>query len=87
MMRKNEKMYKLFGKAPGEKCKTCDHLKDGKRRKCRCYGVSASEATDWTLSWDACGLYNVPFPYDMPVYKWEQEKEPEEQMPGQLSLF
>lgn len=89
-MRKNEAMYSLFGKADG-KCRDCCHLKGGvnEYRKCRIYGVSASEATDWVLSWQACGLFNKDSPYDVPIVNLNKggRKAEEVQIPGQMSFL
>lgn len=57
-------MHRAYGLHSGT-CKDCPHLIGGEyhdRRyyKCRAYGVSRSEATDWRLSWRACGLIDIP---------------------------
>ena len=62
-LRKSEAMYFLFGREEGKKCKDCPHIVRhgwGNRNyiKCEMYGNSNSEATDWALSWTACGLIN-----------------------------
>lgn len=53
-------MHKHFGTCGVLRCKDCDHLKHDVRYKCELYGISRSEATDWRLSFQACGMYNVP---------------------------
>ena len=63
--RKIAAMHKRFGTCGVLRCKDCDHLISGEwhdRRyhKCELYGLSHSEATDWRLSYHACGMYNVP---------------------------
>lgn len=63
--RKIEAMHKRFGKDEAHKCRDCCHLISGDYRgrryhKCNLYGMSRSEATDWRLSYAACGAYNVP---------------------------
>lgn len=64
-VRKIDLMHKEFGFSPGNKCRGCDNLtskmRDRRYYKCSVYGVSASEATDWALSWDACGMYNKEY--------------------------
>lgn len=60
-LRKIDAMHSLFGKSPGKKCISCPHLlrhrwNDRTYFKCEMYGDSNSEATDWALSWTACGL-------------------------------
>ena len=61
-------MHSRFGAYSGI-CKDCIHL----RRvvptsrvcyKCELYGNTSSEATDWRLSWLACGQYNKPVNMD-----------------------
>lgn len=60
--RKIDLMYRLFGMHGGQKCKNCLNLIsrewDKKYYKCSVYGVSSCEATDWRLSYNACGLFN-----------------------------
>lgn len=61
VVRKNELMYQLFGKADGF-CKDCEHYigyryHDYNRRKCEVYGDTRSESSDWAGKWQACGLY------------------------------
>lgn len=55
--RRIEAMYVLFGKGTGI-CKDCKYFRGsiGGYKKCRIYGISASEATDWANKWPACGL-------------------------------
>lgn len=86
--RKIERMRELFGSTSGEKCKTCCHLQGGvnEYRKCEVYGSSRSEATDWALSYEACGLWNKPFMGDRPVIKWAKDKSEEDQIEGQMSI-
>lgn len=88
--RKQFRMYELFGKNEQHKCKECCNLLGGvnQYRKCRYYGVSASESTDWALSWNACGLFNRTDYKGIPVVKIQHWREPkqEEQIDGQLRL-
>ena len=61
--RKIAAMHRLFGTKEGL-CRDCDHLIGGKYHnkqyyKCELYGVTHSEATDWRLSYQACGMYNI----------------------------
>ena len=58
-------MHNLFSVSAGEKCKNCSHInryRCGNRTvfKCSVYGETASTASDWRQSWDACGLWNQP---------------------------
>lgn len=64
--RKIDAMHKLFGMAPLE-CRQCPHLtrmyaRAKKYIKCKAYGLTASEASDWKLSNIACGLITGPLP-------------------------
>lgn len=89
MQRKIDKMHSMFGIKQGSICKDCKHLKGGlnEYRKCRIYGVSASEATDWCLKYTACGLYNKDYKGDVPIVRLNSSDKTEEQIPGQMSLF
>lgn len=60
---RQSKMRNANGPGPaGVMCKDCRFLirVGGARRsyaKCRKYGVSSSEATDWREKWPSCGLF------------------------------
>ena len=90
-----ETMHNLFGKTEGKHCKDCDNLiKHGSYYKCKYYGESSSNATDWRLKYDACGLFNKPngeINMDVPVYKAvrtsKQSVLDNYECEGQLSLF
>ena len=61
--RKIEAMHSMFGVFVGKTCKDCPHLIEHRNHgkgyyKCRIYGDSASEATDWRLKWTACGAFD-----------------------------
>lgn len=91
-LKKIDKMHSLFGITEGKTCKTCKHLKGdtGEYRKCRIYGISHSEATDFSLSYEACGMYNKDYDYEKhsPVYEMNKgrKKEEDAQCPGQMTL-
>lgn len=55
------RMYTIYKKTPGKKCRDCKYLTYHEARirwyKCEKYGASMSSATDWRLKWDACGLF------------------------------
>lgn len=87
MKRKIDRMHELFGTLPGQKCRDCYHLKGGvnEYRKCEVYGRSASEATDWALKYDACGLFNKPYDGDVPIVRLQRGDPKEEvQIDGQM---
>lgn len=89
-------MHELFGKGyDGDTCKTCCHLKHSINRnrsyyKCKCYGVTASESSDWRLKYPSCGLYNKPYTWGrtvMEIKKHEGVKKEDVQVKGQMELF
>jgi len=91
--RKIEAMHRLFGTTPGKICRGCPHLE---RRgsahrtlfKCTVYGISSSEATDWTASWAACGLFNnMDVGEHRGVYKRLGRSIESAPIPGQISMF
>ena len=66
--RKLPLMHELYGIAEGKKCRNCCNLMEihafrgnTKRvfHKCRVYGDSGGEASDWGLNFLACGLYDI----------------------------
>ena len=64
-MRKIELMHHYFGRGE-EQCRDCSHLQSGRYhdrmlRKCDVYGMTHSEASDWNLSFPACGQKNKPY--------------------------
>lgn len=93
MARKIEKMYELFNREWGKRCKDCSHLSGGvnQYKKCEVYGNSASEATDWAQSYEACGMWNKPLPkgWDKPVISTMRGavKGRDIQVPGQMSFL
>ena len=57
-------MHKLFGTCGVFRCKDCSHLISGewhdkRYHKCELYGLSHGEATDWRLSYQACGMFGI----------------------------
>ena len=62
-LRKIDLMHKLFGTAPGHACRECNNLVKGRSHdriltKCKVYGLTHSEASDWAGRWQACGMFN-----------------------------
>ena len=62
-LRKADLMYREFGRSPGNKCKTCSNFVHGQYHtrylsKCAVYGLTHSEASDWSGRNEACGMYN-----------------------------
>lgn len=62
-LRKIERMWQRYGKVEDKKCGDCQHMiiKYGDQPasyfKCKFYGTSSSEATDWRKKYIACGLW------------------------------
>ena len=62
-LRKMALMHKQFGRCEGHICGECSNLISWKYRgrslrKCRVYGLTHSEASDWAKNWAACGIFN-----------------------------
>lgn len=62
MIKKIDRMHALFGIDPCRKCGECPNLVCGRYRskilkKCRAYGLTHSQASDWAKRWTACGLF------------------------------
>lgn len=89
-------MHREYGKAHGLTCKNCPNLEyhempSGRRYyKCRAYGTSRADSTDWALRWPACGLYGKPFLADeRPLVQrlsCARRKDPGP-IEGQISMF
>jgi hypothetical protein len=62
-VRRLAKMHTLYGHGPeGQTCRDCINLVRTKPHdtgyfKCRLYGFSRSEASDWRQKWAACGRF------------------------------
>lgn len=63
-MRKIEKMHTLYGRQGTEQCKNCAHFfktnwdQATQHFKCKLYGVTGGEGTDWRAHYDACGKFS-----------------------------
>lgn len=62
-MRKIALMHRLFGVCEGHACRECNNLVKGRYHdriltKCKVYGMTHSEASDWAGRWQACGYFN-----------------------------
>lgn len=90
--RKIDLMYEMFGRGEGY-CKDCKHFDtyqhhDYQYSKCKIYGVTSSEATDWKQKYEACGLFNKDYEGDVEIVKLVSgNRSKEEQVQGQMSLF
>lgn len=90
-VRKIDLMHEMFGEISGKKCGECSnlvmHRYENTYYKCRCYGLSSSEATDFRKKWTACGLFNKEYNGNPIVKMVTREKKPDEQIEGQVSIF
>lgn len=91
MAKKIDRMYQYFGHGEG-KCGDCSNLctytASRTWYKCKVYGESNSEATDWAKKWQACGMKNKDPTGITPIVKLrESRKKEDEQCEGQISLF
>lgn len=96
--RKIDAMHDEYGTSPSL-CKYCPHFRryttPGRRTvlKCRAYGVSRSEATDWRANWQACGMFNKrlpPLSQYVPMIerlKHAARKLSEKPIEGQMTMF
>lgn len=96
MLRKIEAMHYRYGQV-NEHCRDCSHFIKGRYhdsilRKCKAYGMTHSEASDWAGKYLACGLFNQPLPeHHRPVIETKrydaEPAEPEKPLDGQIDLF
>ena len=93
--RKIAEMHKRFGTCGTFRCKDCNHFISGEWHdrhysKCELYGLSHSEATDWRVSNQACGMFDTDVDLDNWVTIIEQNKrlpKPPPPLDGQISMF
>lgn len=63
-IRKIDLMYSVFGKACGvHTCKECSNFVRGRYhdkilQKCKVYGLTHSQASDWAQRYESCGMFN-----------------------------
>lgn len=90
-IRKIDLMHREFGKLEGKTCKDCSNLYrrkyDKTYIKCRVYGNSCSEATDWKVSYTACGMFNKEWNGNEIVRNVTRIKEVAEPLEGQVGLW
>lgn len=94
-LRKIDLMHQMFGKVERFKCKDCSNLVCGRYhdktlRKCKVYGLTHSEASDWALKYIACGMFNKEYS-GQPIIRLVRRnsceaKLSEEPLPGQIKL-
>lgn len=95
-LRKIDLMHHLFGKSEQNKCRDCSNLVCGRYhtktlRKCRVYGLTHSEASDWTLKYTACGMFNKEYSghpiINLVKHNSCKIKMPEEPLEGQVEML
>ena len=94
-IRKIDRMHRLFGEIPEHRCGECCNFVSGKYhdrtlQKCRAYGMTHSEASDWAKKWTACGLFNREYT-GIPVMKLargdgHETRPPEAPLDGQMEM-
>lgn len=62
-VRKLELMHRQFGRCEAHVCRECIHLISERYHsktynKCKVYGLTHSEASDWAKRWTSCGMFN-----------------------------
>lgn len=65
-IRKIALMHKVFGICEGHTCGECSNLVSFRYNrktlyKCKAYGLTHSEASDWAKRHLACGMFNNPY--------------------------
>lgn len=99
-LRKIDLMHRCFGKCPGHACRECSNLVEGRYhdkilRKCKVYGLTHSEASDWAKRWEACGQFNKPWDRGPVIQLVRSERNPKQAVvpeedtitENQISLF
>ena len=91
-IRKIDLMHRTFGKDDAHKCRECSNiLRDSYHGrtyiKCRVYGCTNSEASDWVLKWTACGMFGKEYTGN-PIFRMvrPEHNEPHEQIQGQITI-
>lgn len=100
MLRKIDAMHSLYGvrqkmvDGRPATCGDCPHYHSGRYhdrilRKCKAYGMTHSEATDWKKSNEPCGLIDLSLPDNfVPVIDILKHKriQGEKLIPGQIKM-
>ena len=94
-IRKLDLMHRMFGVCDGHLCGECRNLVveeyHGRTyRKCKVYGQTNSEASDWAKRWLACGMFNKRYTGGPIIELVRRDPKPpaapEEPLDGQMSL-
>ena len=92
--RKIDAMHSRFGVIPDKRCGDCSNLmhicyRSKNLKKCKVYGVTHSEASDWRLKYTACGMFNKECEYGPIIRTLQHGGGSKKEMPpceGQISL-
>lgn len=92
--RKIDLMYEFFGRSEGHRCGDCSNFVCGRNRsgilyKCKAYGLTHSEASDWAKRWEACGMFEKPYtgrPVIEIARRRDYHKSDAEEVEGQISI-
>lgn len=97
MLKKIDMMHKMFGKSRTLLCKDCTHFTNintgnSKKYKCKVYGITSSEASDWKITNVACKLapnsgYLGKNIIELAKTQDDIKKSKLEQIDGQISMF
>lgn len=94
-LRKINLMHKFFGITECHAFRECCNLVKGRYHdriltKCKVYGLTHSEASDWAGRWQACGMFNKTWdkqPVMREVIPERKQKEADNTpLEGQMSL-
>lgn len=95
-VRKLELMHRQFGRFEAHLCGECSNLIAGRYhdktyRKCKVYGLTHSQASDWAKRWTACGMYNKTYTGRPIINLVRPEKKtadivPDEPLEGQMKM-
>ncbi len=87
--RKIERMYELSGGTDNHKCADCcnleAHFYDRRYYKCKLYGTSHSESTDWKKSYQACAWFNQNRS-ERNIVNWRTAKTENQPLDGQMTF-
>ena len=91
MLKKIDRMHELFGKDENHLCRECSNFErwqmSGSRvSKCRVYGVTNSEASDWAGRNTACGMFDRDY-MGRKIIEVRASDDVVIPLPGQQSFF
>lgn len=89
-LKKIDLMHRIFGSDDAKKCGDCNHFVQGMYhdrilRKCECYGLTHSEASDWAKKWTACGLFGKEYSGN-PIIRMNEKIYSRVEIDGQIRI-